>query len=108
MPDFSLRSTGIEIMDDLKIDGEVVPKTLKELEIINKVLGGNNVTINGIKQLIKGSQNGSPIHITDMGCGGGDMLKLIAKWARKNGHEVQLFASLSSAARYLSATRYGR
>ena len=36
MPDFSLRSTGVEIMDDLEIDGDVVPKTLRELEIINK------------------------------------------------------------------------
>ena len=44
MTDFSFRSNQIEIMDDLEITGEVVPKTLQELELINKLLGGNHVT----------------------------------------------------------------
>ena len=91
MPDFSTRSSDIEIMDDLAIDGEVVPKTLRELEIINSLLGGNRVTISGIQQLInKKSSRNSLVHIVDMGCGGGDMLKLIANWAKRNEYKVKL------------------
>jgi len=91
MVDYSSRSSEIEIMDDLGIDGEVVPKTLRELEIINKLLGGNNVTIKGIKTLLTHyHQNGEEVSIADMGCGGGDMLKLIANWAKKNNIKVKL------------------
>jgi 2-polyprenyl-3-methyl-5-hydroxy-6-metoxy-1,4-benzoquinol methylase len=73
---FSQRSTGIEIMDDLNCSGEVVHQTLRELEFINRTLGGNAVTVTGVRQLLKGSKQES-IHIIDLGCGGGDMLKLL-------------------------------
>ncbi|MTI41945.1 methyltransferase domain-containing protein [Fulvivirga lutimaris] len=81
MPDFSQRSAEVELMDDLESSGEVIEITLKELETINKWLGGNFVTIDGISQLIKNKKG--KITIADLGCGGGDMLKLIAKWGRK-------------------------
>lgn len=82
------RSQQAEIMDDLESGGPVMDQTLKELEVINKWLGGNYVTLNGIKKLI--SENTSPLKIVDVGCGGGDMLKLIANWARKNKIKVEL------------------
>ena len=41
MPDFSKRSAEAEIMDDLNCTGHVLDRTLHELEIINKWLGGN-------------------------------------------------------------------
>ena len=41
MPDFSKRSNDEEIMDDLNCAGHVLDQTLRELEIINKWLGGN-------------------------------------------------------------------
>jgi len=73
---FSQRSTGIEIMDDLNCSGEVVHQTLRELEFINRTLGGNAVTVSGVRQLLKGNKVKS-IHILDLGCGGGDMLILL-------------------------------
>ncbi|MEQ8242462.1 methyltransferase domain-containing protein [Fulvivirga sp.] len=81
MADFSQRSSEIELMDDLESSGEVIALTLKELETINKWLGGNFVTIDGISQLIKNKTG--KITVADLGCGGGDMLKLIARWGRK-------------------------
>jgi 2-polyprenyl-3-methyl-5-hydroxy-6-metoxy-1,4-benzoquinol methylase len=81
---FAQRSYEIEIMDDLHIKGEVIDKTLRELEIINRLLGGNKVTINGIHQLLKTRKNDNIITIADLGCGGGDILKLVAKWGREN------------------------
>lgn len=84
------RSYEEELMDDLESSGEVINQTLRELEVINRLLGGNAVTTNGIQRLIAGKTDGHPLLIADLGCGGGDILVLIAKWAAKRGVEVQL------------------
>jgi len=89
MPSFSQRSQDIEIMDDLSCKGEVVDQTLRELEIINTLLGGNHVTISGVKKLLAGNSS-SEFTIADLGCGGGDILKLVALWGRKGGFKFHL------------------
>ena len=66
-----------EIMDDFTIGGDLMDRTLLEIEKINKLLGGNNVTINGIDKLLKKTPKQKMIHIADLGCGGGDMSRLI-------------------------------
>ncbi|HOX81986.1 MAG TPA: methyltransferase domain-containing protein [Chryseolinea sp.] len=90
MPDFSKRSEGIEIMDDLQCSGEVVDQTLRELEVINTWLGGNQVTINGLAKLLKDSDPSKEITILDVGCGGGDILRLIDAWAKRKNKKVKL------------------
>lgn len=84
------RSYEEELMDDLDASGEVINQTLKELEVINRLLGGNYVTTNGLGKLIKGQTLSGPLQVADLGCGGGDIMKLIAKWARNKGIEVEL------------------
>ncbi|MEP2670817.1 MAG: methyltransferase domain-containing protein [Cyclobacteriaceae bacterium] len=86
---FSHRAEIIEIMDDLQCSGEVVDQTLRELEVINRWLGGNAVTLNGIKKLIK-ERNKDTITIADLGCGGGDVLNEIAIWGRKKNYNLKL------------------
>ncbi len=88
-PDFSHRSQEMEIMDDLHCQGEVVDQTLRELEFINRWLGGNAVTLEGIRQLL-GTGIQDSITIADLGCGGGDMLKMLALWGRKNHLPLRL------------------
>lgn len=83
------RSAEDEIMDDLSYEGEILNQTLRELDTINRLLGGNHVTLNGIKKLIAPSLD-KTWKIIDVGCGGGDILKLIANWARKNNIKVEL------------------
>jgi SAM-dependent methyltransferase len=78
-----------ELMDDFAVDGLIIEQTLRELEIINKWLGGNYVTINAIDKLI-GTNRDKTWRIIDLGCGGGEMLKLIALWARKRSIQVEL------------------
>jgi 2-polyprenyl-3-methyl-5-hydroxy-6-metoxy-1,4-benzoquinol methylase len=82
---FAQRSSGVEIMDDLNCKGEVVDQTLRELEFINRTLGGNAVTVNGVKELLR-EKNIEAVSIMDLGCGGGDMLKLLK-------HELKVKAS---------------
>lgn len=89
MPSFAYRSNDIEIMDDLNCAGEVVDQTLRELETINTLLGGNHVTISGIKRLLS-KKSFANVTIADLGCGGGDILKLIALMGRKRGLKFDL------------------
>lgn len=86
-PDFSRRSDAVEIMDDLSCSGNVVEQTLVELEITNKWLGGNSVTRNGLTSILSPHRftNDHIIKIADLGCGGGDMLKLLASHFKKKG-----------------------
>jgi 2-polyprenyl-3-methyl-5-hydroxy-6-metoxy-1,4-benzoquinol methylase len=75
--DFSKRSEAIEIMDDLTCSGNVVDQTLVELEFINKWLGGNAVTVDGLNSILSITSK-NELRLSDLGCGGGDMLKILA------------------------------
>jgi len=86
---FKHRNQEKEMMDDFDCQGQVVEKTLGELKTINRLLGGNRVTIKGLKKLVKPT-GPNHLRIGDLGCGGGDMLKLIAAWAEKKGINVEL------------------
>lgn len=76
-------------MDDLECSGEVVIQTLKELDYINRKLGGNHISIQSLSQLIPKNQRGE-VTIVDLGCGGGDILKEMAEWGRKRNIKLQL------------------
>lgn len=88
-PDFGRRATDLEIMDDFNCSGQVVFQTLRELEIINRWLGGNKVTLDALRKMLV-KVHGQHLTIADLGCGGGDMLKRIADLGRKNGMVMQL------------------
>ena len=88
MPDFSKRSQEIEIMDDLNCSGEVLNQTLRELDTINELLGGNYVTLSGLSHLEKNSER--KWILADLGCGSGDMLRRIRKWSVKTESEFDL------------------
>lgn len=79
---FDQRSYEKEIMDDLEFEGPVLDQSLKELRTINKLLGGNKVTTNGLDQLTKKNPQVS-YSIADIGCGGGDMIRVMADWAKQ-------------------------
>ena len=88
--DLSRRSYETEIMDDLSSQGVIITQTLRELEFINKWLGGNAVTLGALNKIRARLGNGSPVTIADLGCGGGDMLRIVNSWAVRNGIRVNL------------------
>lgn len=73
------RSVETEIMDDLDIHGEVIDQTLKELDTINRRLGGNAISLSSFKKLLK---NHDVKSLADLGCGGGDIMMGMAKIAQ--------------------------
>ena len=77
-------------MDDFTMKGELLRDTLDKLGSINKWLGGNSITIDGIKQLLKGTPKDKTYSIIDLGCGHGDILRLVADFGRKEGYKFKL------------------
>lgn len=76
-------------MDDLTCSGQVVEQTLRELDFINQWLGGNNVTVEGLKKLLN-NKNATVVSVVDVGCGSGDMLSRIARLFRKDKIQLAL------------------
>ena len=123
MPNLSYRSNEKELIDDLELDNDALRQNLEELALINKYLGGNQVTTSGLSKLmfdvrnsefdVRGSEydilipnienqtsnienrtsktehRTSKLKIADLGCGGGDMLMVMANWAKKKRINAQ-------------------
>lgn len=60
---------------------------MQELDFINTWLGGHHITIEGIRLLAKEQKT---ISVCEIGCGGGDNLRAIDRWAKKNQVQVQI------------------
>ena len=84
------RTNAVEIMDDFSINGAVLHDTLDTLASINKWLGGNKITIDSLKKILKNTSKITPITIIDLGCGGGDILRRIADYGKKEGYTFNL------------------
>ncbi|NBC57843.1 MAG: methyltransferase domain-containing protein [Bacteroidetes bacterium] len=83
------RTNKSEIMDDFDLKGHELEAVLKDLNNVNKRLGGYKITINGIKKLLP--QQNRTFKIADVGCGSGDNLRQIAKWAKRKNISLQLY-----------------
>ncbi len=88
--DTSKRSDQREIMDDFTLEGKMFRDTLDKLETINRTLGGNVVTIAGLRSILKDHPKEKEISIIDLGCGHGDILRDVAKFGRKKGYTFKL------------------
>lgn len=84
------RSEATEIMDDFQMEGETLRSSLDQIAFINQWLGGNRVTLGGLQVLLKDLPPSAPLRILDLGCGNGDLLRVVAKWGRKTGRQLEL------------------
>lgn len=90
---FKKRSERQELMDDLSLKHEALRKNLEELETINHWLGGRKLLIGALDKIYKKYKlyfNSKKIVIGDLGCGGGDLLRAMSQWAKRNGVDVEL------------------
>lgn len=83
------RSSQLEIMDDLDFQGDEMKNLLKDLKDVNKWLGGNSITIDGIQKLLKTQPKNKPIVILDIGCGDGELLRICSDYGSKNNFKFE-------------------
>jgi 2-polyprenyl-3-methyl-5-hydroxy-6-metoxy-1,4-benzoquinol methylase len=74
------------------LDAEGIPtadlfQNLKELDRINTLLGGYNITFSALKKIVKPNKTYTLI---DIGCGGGDTLKHIKRWQLRKKLDLKL------------------
>ncbi|MFN3756778.1 MAG: methyltransferase domain-containing protein [Flavobacterium sp.] len=83
------RTKADEIMDDFQLQGPELLDALDKIAFINKVLGGNQLTVQGLQKLLATSTL-DKVTIVDVGCGNGDMLRVLADGVIKKGVILEL------------------
>jgi 2-polyprenyl-3-methyl-5-hydroxy-6-metoxy-1,4-benzoquinol methylase len=83
------RTQEAEIMDDFSLQGEELREALDQIARINQLLGGNKVTLEGINKVMPSNKT-ETITIADIGCGNGDMLRMLSEFAQKNKLDFKL------------------
>lgn len=84
---FRQRSYKKELLDADDIPVKQLYQNLRELEQVNKRLGGINISMKGVKCVMQSSKH---VSIADIGCGGGDLLKSAASYAREKAKDISL------------------
>src|SRR5829696_7894579 len=88
MPSFKHRSYQKELLDRDDIPFDDIKRNMQELDFINRGLGGHAITLSGFRKMAE--QSHGLIQVVEIGCGGGDNLRVIEKWAWQHGLKVEL------------------
>lgn len=85
---FKHRSYEKELLDHDTIPTDDLYQNLRELDVINTLLGGYQVSLRGFSSLMKKHN----IHtLLDIGFGGGDSIKQLARFAKKKNRAINLY-----------------
>jgi 2-polyprenyl-3-methyl-5-hydroxy-6-metoxy-1,4-benzoquinol methylase len=87
MSRFSKRSYEKEILDQDNIPFADIQQNMRELNFINTWLGGHRISILGLRQLLGGRHR---IRICEIGCGGGDNLRVLSRYCRRHGIDTEV------------------
>lgn len=74
-------------MDDLSLDDRRLAHTFDELVRVNRLLGGYEPSLAGLKRLLGERRR---LSLLDVGTGGGDFPQRLARWASKRGVELEV------------------
>lgn len=97
-----LRSELPEIMDDLQLDDRQLVLALDTIGRINRQLGGSHVVLSALRYTDRNDI--TLLKICDMGCGGGDIARDMARYLKKSSVRYRITAIDANAA----VIRYAR
>lgn len=89
-PDLTERSAALERMDDLTIGGDELAEALRQLRVINRVLGSAWPTLEGVLRLWYAAGRPGRLTILDVGAGSGDINRLLLAWASRQGIAMRI------------------
>jgi 2-polyprenyl-3-methyl-5-hydroxy-6-metoxy-1,4-benzoquinol methylase len=93
------RTNESEIMDDFQLEGDELRDALDKIAKINQLLGGNKLTLLGVKELIADNPKTAKITIVDVGCGNGDMLRTLADYGLQHNIKFNLIGLMQTTLR---------
>ncbi len=97
----------VERLDAPDADPREVEGSLDDLARINRLFGGNRLTLRALERLL-GNRRPGPLTLLDAGCGGGDMAAAMAAWARRRGFVPRVIGvDASPAITELASARVG-
>ncbi|MGE5538745.1 MAG: methyltransferase domain-containing protein [Gemmatimonas sp.] len=89
-PDLSVRSRETEILDDQDTPPDELARVLRDLDRFNGAMLGQWPIVRWVARAIRGLPKDRAVTILDVGCGSGDLLRAIRRWARRAGRTVDL------------------
>lgn len=106
----AVRSTAAEEMDDPGLDPAVYERCLADLARVNAATFTHRPVIRWLDRATRGWPAGSAVSVLDVACGQGDLLRAVARWARRRGfagHLEGIDLNPRSTAAALAATPEG-
>jgi len=86
--DFERRAETSELMDEA-CSREVMRACLRDLARVNSWFLGYRPTLKWLEGMVRPGAN-EPVRVLDVGCGYGDALRRVERWAREHGVAVEL------------------
>lgn len=90
---FKRRSAKKELLDNSLFSDEELKKNLDEMELINQYFGSKKLLITAFTKILNKFPNyfiNNTIIVGDLGCGNGDLLRAVDKWAKYKNLHVEL------------------
>jgi SAM-dependent methyltransferase len=89
-PDFSRRSDATEWLDSADLDGRELALVLRDLACFNAAMLGHYPVLRWLRQVTRDLRPPRPLRLVDAGCGYGDLLRAIRRWADRQGLAIGL------------------
>lgn len=102
--DLSMRSQLREELDDGTTDLATYQRCMSELAVVNRITFTHRPTLKWLARATRTLPAGQSFSVLDVGYGDGDLLRAIARWARRRGLTVQL-SGIDSDPRSAAAAR---
>ena len=88
--DLSSRSFEPEWLDGADLDPAELRQVLHDLATFNQTFLGHLQILRWLGKAARAHSGGTPLRLVDIGCGYGDLLRAIRRWARRRGVAIDL------------------